>query len=103
MAVCRPRDEDPGPVIRIPCTLHLDSGETWEVTADQRDMETAEQTLGRKGLTTTDNPVTFARCLSWAAARREGRTTKPWADFTTDLIEADTAAPDPVDPTPPPT
>lgn len=87
-------------MIAIPCTLHMDSGDAWEVVADQRDMETAEQTLGRKGLTTTDNPVTFARCLAWAAARRVGKTTAPWAEFTQNLIEVDTADPTPVDPTP---
>ncbi len=87
--------------VQIACTLTMDGGEVLEVTADQRDMATAEQVMGRKGLSTTGNPVTFARCLGWAAARRTGHTTDSWDSFDPLLVDATTTDPEPVDPTRP--
>ena len=86
---------------RIPVVLELDGGRTVEVVADQRDMRRAEETMGRRGLSTTDYPVTFARCLGWAAAHRTGQTTDKWDDFDLVLVEATADSPEPVDPTPP--
>ncbi len=62
--------------VQIACTLTMDGGEVLEVTADQRDMATAEQVMGRKGLSTTGN-------------------------FDPLLVDATTTDPEPVDPTRP--
>jgi hypothetical protein len=73
--------------IAIPLAVELDSGETFEVVADQRDLAALE---AQENIASTSH--TRARFLAWSAANRTKRYTGSWEKFNTvDAVEVGAA------------
>lgn len=68
----------------------LEGGDTFEVTADQRDIAAFElEPFGVAFDQAASRPYTFARYLTWHAAKRRALTKLTWAEFSDQCVEID--------------
>lgn len=73
---------------RYPLHVELESGEEWDVTADQRDVARWEiQPFGGAVLEASAKYNTFARFLAWSASTRNETTALTWDAFDKAAVE----------------
>jgi hypothetical protein len=69
-------------------SVEMESGERWEVTADQRDIARWEiQPFGGPLSQISAKIATFGRFVAWSASARAGHTSLTWADFDNAAVE----------------
>ncbi|WP_293787070.1 hypothetical protein [uncultured Aeromicrobium sp.] len=74
---------------RMPLKVELADGESFEVTADMRDMRLWER--NNKGKSFIEEPIDLGRMnyVAWSAARRNGLTTMSAKDFDLNVVSLD--------------
>jgi hypothetical protein len=75
--------------IKFDFKVEMDGGETYVVTADQRDVSKFEMT----DFFTTRKHTMF-RYLAWAASFRQGKTKLSWEKFSTECVEVNDSKPE---------